>query len=229
MGSIRENIEGIEERIRRACDDAGRRREEVRLMAVSKLQPDELIREAIDLGMRFFGESRVQETKARRTIFPDDADIHLIGHLQRNKAKDAVDLYTAIESIDAVRTVDALANARREDSPEIDLYIEANTSGEESKQGVHGYDELRILAEKIDMTPGFVLRGLMTIGPLSGDETAVRRAFGSLRDMRNRLEDETGRSVPELSMGMSGDLEAAILEGSTIVRIGTALFGHRVY
>jgi len=229
MASIRENIDSIEERIQRACDDAGRRREEVRLMAVSKLQPDDLVREAIDLGMRLFGESRVQETKARRTIFPGDAEVHLIGHLQRNKANDAVDLYTAIQSIDAARTVDALARVRSDDAPEIGLYIEVNTSGEESKQGVHGYDDLRILAEKIEDTPGFGLQGLMTIGPLTGDDAAVRRAFASLREMRSRLEDETGRSLPELSMGMSGDLEAAILEGSTMVRIGTALFGHRVY
>ncbi|MFP4153302.1 MAG: YggS family pyridoxal phosphate-dependent enzyme [Alkalispirochaeta sp.] len=228
MGSIRENIARIEERIRRACDAAGRAREGVRLMAVSKLQPEERIREAIGLGLRLFGESRVQETKSRRSLFPEDAEVHLIGHMQRNKAKDAVQLYTAIQSIDAIRTVDALVNARDETTPPIDLCIEVNTSGEESKYGVHGYDELRLLAEKIEETPGFALRGLMTIGPLTGDEPAIRHAFATLREMRDRLAGETGGTFPELSMGMSGDLEAAIIEGSTMVRVGTAIFGPRI-
>ena len=229
MVSIRENIHRIEERIERACTASGRRREELRHMAVSKLQPGDRIREGIEFGLRLFGESRVQETAARRDIFPADAEVHLIGHLQRNKAKDAVGLYHTIQSIDAIRTVRALESHLTSESPIIDLLVEVNTSGDENKYGVLGFDALREITDVIESSPRFRLRGVMTIGPLTGDEAEVRRAFAHLRELRDRLENETGRTYPELSMGMSGDLEAAVREGSTMLRIGTAVFGQREY
>ncbi len=198
-------------------------------MAVSKLQPLDRVQEAIDFGLRLFGESRVQETAERRDIFPADAEVHLIGHLQRNKAKDAARLYSAIQSIDAVRTVRAIESHLTAESPVMDLLVEVNTSGEENKYGVHGFDALREVTEVIETSPRFRLQGLMTIGPLTGDEAAVRHAFAHLRELRDRLERETGHSYPELSMGMSGDLEAAVREGSTLLRIGTAVFGQRDY
>lgn len=198
-------------------------------MAVSKLQPRERVQEAIDFGLRLFGESRVQETASRQDLFPDDAEVHLIGHLQRNKAKDAVRLYSAIQSVDAVRTVRALESHLTGEDPVLDLLVEVNTSGEENKYGVDDYDALRDLSEVIETSPRFRLQGLMTIGPLTGDEAAVRRAFAHLRELRDRLQNETGRTYPELSMGMSGDLEAAVQEGSTLLRIGTAVFGQRDY
>lgn len=236
VNTIKENLNRIEERIQSACDEARRPRDSIQLMAVSKLQPEERITSAIELGLRLFGESRVQETKSRRDLFPPDAEVHLIGHLQRNKAKDAVHLYGAIQSIDAERTVDALdaqiVAAEQETSTPggvtvPDLYIEVNTSGEASKSGVDGYDSLRTLVDTIARRERYRIRGLMTIGPLGADESAVRNAFAQLREMRNRLTEEYGIDLPELSMGMSGDLEAAVLEGSTMLRIGTAIFGER--
>ena len=229
MDSIRDNVLRVEERIAAACETAGRGRDSLRLMAVSKLQPIERIQEAIDYGLRLFGESRVQETKGRGDIFPDDAEVHLIGHLQRNKARDAVRLYHTIQSIDAERTLIALSSHAPEGAAPIGIMIEVNTSGEGNKHGVEGYSALRSLASIVAKAPRFQLKGLMTIGPLSGDDLAVRSAFSNLREMRDRLVSETGSTVPELSMGMSGDLEAAILEGSTLVRIGTAVFGRREY
>jgi pyridoxal phosphate enzyme (YggS family) len=229
MASIRDNVLRIEERIGTVCDSVGRTRDSVRLMAVSKLQPVERIQEAIDYGLRLFGESRVQETKSRRDLFPEDAEIHLIGHLQRNKAKDAALLYHTIQSIDAERTLNALSSYIPEGAAPIGIMIEVNTSGEENKHGVEGYSDLRALASIVYDDPRYSLIGLMTIGPLTGDDRAVRTAFANLREQRDRLSAETGYSIPELSMGMSGDLEAAIREGSTMVRIGTAIFGQREY
>lgn len=229
MTSIRENIAKIEERIVAACSASGRKREEVRLMAVSKLQPVERIKEAIAEGFRLFGESRVQETKSRRDIFPNDAEVHLIGHLQRNKAKDAASLYSAIQSIDAERTIRALSDHITDECMPLEIMIEVNTSGEESKYGVADYESIRRLAAIIDEDRRFSLSGLMTIGPLVGEEKVIRRAFATLRAYRDRLVEETGSPLLELSMGMSGDLESAILEGSTMVRVGTAIFGRREY
>lgn len=229
MASIRDNVLRIEERIARACDTAGRKRDSLRLMAVSKLQPIERIQEAIEYGLRLFGESRVQETKSRRDLFPKDAEVHLIGHLQRNKAKDAAGLYHTIQSIDAERTLNALATQIPDSAPPIGIMIEVNTSGEENKHGVESYAALRALASIVHADSRFSLVGLMTIGPLSGDDREVRTAFADLREQRDRLISDMGIALPELSMGMSGDLEAAILEGSTMVRIGTAIFGQREY
>ncbi len=227
MGSIAENLQDIEDRIHRACARAGRDRASVRLMAVSKQQPPEKLLEALGCGIRLFGESRVQETMEKRTLFPDDAEVHLVGHLQRNKARDAAGFYDAVQSLDAVRTVEALETRLAAAERRITAMVEVNTSGEESKQGVWRYDELLQVAGAIENAPHLELNGVMTIGPISSDETVLRRAFAALREFRDRLENDLGHALPELSMGMSNDFEEAILEGATLVRIGTTLFGER--
>ncbi|TVR68087.1 MAG: YggS family pyridoxal phosphate-dependent enzyme [Spirochaetaceae bacterium] len=227
MGVIAENLREIEEKIYLSCGRAGRDREAVRLMAVSKLQPEESIREALDLGLRLFGESRVQETMSRTSLFPEDAEVHLIGHLQRNKARDAASFYHAIQSIDAVRTVEALEMRLDQAGRTITAMVEVNTSGEESKQGVTTYEDLLEVARSVQEAKHMRLTGLMTIGPISTNEKILRTAFASLRDFRDRLERDLGAPLPELSMGMSNDLEEAILEGATMVRIGSSLFGER--
>jgi PLP dependent protein len=229
MSSVLHNIIHIQERIDNACARAGRDKTTLRLMAVSKLQPVERIQEAIDFGMRLFGESRVQETKERRHIFPPDAEVHLIGHLQRNKARDAVQLYNAVQSIDALRTIEALETQlkQQEITTPMTIFVEMNTSGEESKSGVRSFDELQVLANRLEESPLLNMTGLMTIGPFTDDTDRVRRAFSALREHRDRLEDAMRTRYPELSMGMSDDLEAAVLEGSTMLRIGTAIFGDR--
>lgn len=227
MSSVRDNIIQIEERIHNACIRAGRDRNSLRLMAVSKLQPLEKITEALEYGCRLFGESRVQETKSRRDLFPADAEVHLIGHLQRNKAKDAADLYDAVQSLDAIRTVDALERHLADRKEPLAVLIEMNTSGEASKDGVRSFDEVTALAERIEKSDRFHLEGLMTIGPFGAESDRIRRAFALLRESRDRLEAVMGKQYPELSMGMTDDMDEAVLEGSTMLRIGTAIFGRR--
>lgn len=227
MNTVAENLQIIEERILRACSRAGRERSTVRLMAVSKLQPPERIMDAIGLGLRLFGESRVQETLERGDLFPADAEVHLIGHLQRNKARDAARLYGAVQSLDAVRTVEALEKRLALEDRTISAMVEVNTSGEESKQGVTDYAGLLEVVRAIEDAPHLELNGLMTIGPISTVESTLRSAFSLLRTMRDRVQEELGRDLPELSMGMSNDLEEAVMEGSTMIRIGSALFGDR--
>ncbi len=228
MSSVAENLTRINERIATACAKAGRREETVRLMAVSKRQSDTRVSEALALGLRLFGESRVQETRDKTSLFPDDAEIHLVGHLQRNKAREAASLYHAVDSIDAERTVAALDARLAEVDRSMSVLVEVNTSGEEQKHGVRTYEELVDVAAAIVDAPRLELRGLMTIGPISRDERILRRAFAMLRDYRDRLATQLpAKDLPELSMGMSNDLEEAILEGATTVRVGTALFGER--
>lgn len=227
MSTIARNVQEIEERMERACTRAGRARDTVRLMAVSKLQPPERIREAIDLGLRLFGESRVQETMSRVDLFPADAEVHLIGHLQRNKARDAAGFYHTVQSLDAVRTVEALNTRLIQVERRMNAFVEVNTSGEESKQGVTTWEELLQVAHAIQESSNLELTGLMTIGPISTDEGTLRKAFALLRTFRDRLQTEMAVTLGELSMGMSNDLEEAIMEGATMIRIGTSLFGDR--
>lgn len=227
MSAIADNLAAVSERIAGACARAGRPSGSVSLMAVSKRQPTELITEAAQLGLRLFGESRVQETRARREQFPTDARVHFIGHLQRNKARDAVELYDAIDSIDTFRIAQTVSAQLERVGRTMRVLIEVNTSGEPQKYGVTGRSELMKLAEEMAELPGIAIGGLMTIGPISTNEDELRRAFATLRELRDSTEELLGQPLPELSMGMSNDLEAAILEGATTIRIGTALFGAR--
>ncbi|HKK47907.1 MAG TPA: YggS family pyridoxal phosphate-dependent enzyme [Alkalispirochaeta sp.] len=228
MGRLADNFDRISEHIEQACVRAGRSPAEVRLMAVSKRQPVERIREAASLGLRLFGESRVQETAARRSLFPEDAEIHLIGHLQRNKARDAAHLYSAIDSIDAERTAQALDQRLQEQAGALPVLLEVNTSGEASKHGVRTYEELAHLVQAVHSLPTITIRGLMTIGPVSTDERRLRGAFASLRELSVQLNTEFPElTIAELSMGMSNDYHYAVMEGATTVRVGTALFGAR--
>lgn len=228
MSDMNDRLNEINARIGEACVSAGRDPADVTLMAVSKRQPDERISEALAVGLRLFGESLVQETRDRIELFPEDARVHLIGHLQRNKAKDAARLYHAIQSIDSERTLDALCPQLDAIGRTVDVYIEVNSSGEASKYGVADFDDVLTLVERIKAESTLRFRGLMTIGPLTDSETEIRRSFALLWRFRERLEGRFPQEGPlELSMGMSDDLEYAIQEGSTMVRIGTAIFGPR--
>ncbi|MFO8041962.1 MAG: YggS family pyridoxal phosphate-dependent enzyme [Alkalispirochaeta sp.] len=228
MSHVAENLARITDRIADACHRGGRSPAKVRLMAVSKRQPVDRIREAVTAGLRLFGESRVQETEARQDLFPEDAEIHLIGHLQRNKARDAARLYHAVDSIDAERTARALHDRLTEQQRKLPILLEVNTSGEDSKQGVRTYDQLTELVTAVAPLTSLTITGLMTIGPISTDEGELRRAFASLREFSEHLaRDFPDLPLSELSMGMSNDYEYAIMEGATTVRVGTALFGAR--
>jgi pyridoxal phosphate enzyme (YggS family) len=225
--NIAERILRIRERMSAACVRAGRDVSEVELMAVSKLQPLSAVEEAYKQGIRLFGESRVQEGTEKLLAFNDDAHIHLIGSLQRNKAKKAVGFFDCIQSVDRESLIEELGHLTlgRLTLP-LMILLEYHT-GEESKAGFPDLDSLFRAAEKVIAFPGLNPAGLMTMAPFTGDEKTVRTSFrlcyNAREELKKRFPQENNWSC--LSMGMSGDFEIALEEGSTMVRIGTAIFG----
>lgn len=230
MAGIRDNLNIVRERIARAEELSGRPPSSVKLLAVSKTFPAEDVAEAIRCGQRDFGENRVQELESKVPHFPagDNGPVwHLIGHLQTNKAAKAAALAHWIHSVDSVRVLEKIDRSAEQD---IRILLELNLSGEEAKTGMAGgYDALRPLVEAALSAKHLKLAGLMTMAALGADEKLARSTFAALRDLRDRAEQEYNIRLPELSMGMSSDFEHAIREGSTIVRIGTAIFGGRDY
>lgn len=216
--ALKDRIAKVEERIATACARAGRRREDVRLLAVSKLFPAAAIVEAYGLGLREFGENYVQEFegKAAQVRTLPGARFHCIGHVQGNKARRAAELFDAIESVDSAKLAGRLGAAGKP----LEVFIEVKLSAEESKHGSAEAD-LAALVEVVRGCASLELAGLMTMPPWSDDAEAGRPYFARLRELAARHE------LAGLSMGMSHDLEVAIGEGATIVRVGTALFGPR--
>jgi pyridoxal phosphate enzyme (YggS family) len=230
---IGRNIEAIRERIEAACIRSGRKSSDVTLMAVSKFHSLEKIGEAWDAGISLFGENRVREAVEKFGPRGDwqknhrGGELHLIGNLQRNKVKAAVSLVDCIESVDRDELIDELGKRCGERESPLGLLLELN-AGEASKSGFPGEGELFRGAEKVLSYSGLLPRGLMIMAPLTGEEILIRRAFRCLVHAR----DELQKRFPQadwscLSMGMSGDFEIAIEEGSSLVRIGTAIFGER--
>jgi pyridoxal phosphate enzyme (YggS family) len=227
--SIRENIARVEERIAAACRRAGRRPEDVRLVAISKTFPAERIRAAYDAGLREFGENKVQETRAKRPALGDlDITWHLVGHLQTNKAKLARELFHWVHSVDSLRLAQKLHQSAAVGGARLPVLIEVNLGGEESKSGLRAEDVLP-LAEEISRLETLELSGLMTLPPFLENPEEVRPYFRRLRELAHEIDSKKlpGVSIKELSMGMSHDFEMAIEEGATIVRVGTAIFGAR--
>jgi hypothetical protein len=224
---IRENIARVEERIAAACRRNGRRREDVKLVAVSKTHPPELIRAAFEAGLRDFGENRVQEATSKRAALADlDATWHLVGHLQSNKARAARELFHWVHSVDSLRLAEKLAQAAAPADARLPVLIEVNLGEETSKAGVRAGD-VATLAEQMAQLVTLELRGLMMIPPFSENPEDARPYFRQLRTLAGDLEAQNLVSMPELSMGMSHDFEVAIEEGATMVRVGTAIFGKR--
>ncbi|MBA3972678.1 MAG: YggS family pyridoxal phosphate-dependent enzyme [Candidatus Solibacter sp.] len=215
---LRERIEAVEERIGRACARAGRARGEVMLLAVTKVFPAQAILEGYELGLREFGENYVQEFegKAAQVAGLEGARFHLIGHLQSNKSAKAGELFGVIQTVDSVKLARRLEGMGRR----IEVYIEVKLSEEDSKHGVMP-EELAELAAAIRGMGNLELKGLMTMPPWSDDAESARPYFRRLRELAGEF------GLEGLSMGMSHDLETAIEEGSTVVRVGTALFGSR--
>ncbi len=226
---IKHNIEVIRERIASAARGSGRRPEDIKLMAVSKFHPLEMMLSAsafVDL----LGENRIQEAIRKHQGWPEGngTQWHLIGHLQRNKARKALEIFSVIETVDTLDLARVLDRILAEtDTPSYPVYIEVNMSGELSKEGVEPSEAEYLLERILKYCPRISVEGLMTIGPNTDDTAAIRKSFEGLRIMRDALSRSFGLSLKELSMGMSGDYEIAIGEGSTIVRIGTAIFGPR--
>ncbi len=230
---LRENLERIEAQIAMACREAGRSRAEVALMAVSKMHPVSAILAAEALGIRLFGENRVQEFQEKSVQLgpTTGAEFHLIGHLQSNKAARAAELFSSVDTVDSLSLAERLNQAATRLGRRLAVLIEIKLSHEPSKAGITPDSaELPLLLEHLPGLTGLELRGLMTVPPYLNDLTAVRPYFAELRKLRNRLAAEHPRlSFAELSMGMSHDFPVAIAEGATQVRIGTALFGARKY
>ena len=213
----------MERRIAAACAKAGRPRDSVTLLAVSKTKPPEAVRDAAECGLRRFGENRVQEAQAKIPLCPAGLEWHLIGHLQSNKAKVAAQYFQMVHSVDSLKLLQALdAHA----GTTLPVLLQVNVSGEAAKFGMKPAEVAGVI-EAANQMQKVEVHGLMTIPPFTPDPEKARAHFVALRELRDRLEDETGTPLPELSMGMSHDLEVAIEEGSTWVRIGTDLFGSR--
>ncbi len=225
---IKENYEKIREEIEKACAKVGRKPEEVKVLAATKTRNLEEIKEAYKAGIRLFGENRVQEAREKIPNLRElqGAQWHMIGHLQRNKVKYAVELFDAIETVDRKSLVEEIE--KRLKGREIEVLIEVKLSFEESKHGCRP-EEVKELAEYILERPNLKLKGLMTVPPFYEDAELVRPFFIRLREIKEKLEEELKVKLPELSMGMSHDFKVAVEEGATIVRIGTALFGPRKY
>lgn len=230
--SISENIAGVRERISAAAARAGRNPDDIVLMAVSKTQPPERVAEAYGAGLRLFGENRVQEFagKASALVGLPAAEWHLIGHLQTNKAGKAAELFGAVDSVDSLKLAERLDAAARELDKKLGVVIEVNVGGEAAKSGVvpdsRALEELLLAASRLE---ALEFRGLMTIPPFTDDPLGARPYFCRLRELRNSIAARKlpGVRMDELSMGMSHDFEVAIEEGSTCVRVGTAIFGER--
>jgi len=230
--SIAENIAQVRNRIAAAARRAGRNSDQITLMAVSKTFPAESIREAYAAGLRVFGENRVQEFAGKAAALRDlsDAQWHLIGHLQTNKAAKAAELFDAVDSIDSVRMAEKLNGFAEGAGKTLSVLIEINVGGEQAKSGIApGSDELEQILQGAPRWANLKIQGLMTVPPYTEDPEGSRPYFRQLRQIRDFIAacdlPQIGTSV--LSMGMSHDFEVAIEEGATCVRVGTAIFGER--
>jgi pyridoxal phosphate enzyme (YggS family) len=225
--SIAENLIAVQDRIAAACGRAGRDPADVRLVAVSKTFGPEAVDEAIRAGATLLGENRVQEAAGKIPVC-SSAEWHLIGHLQTNKVRHALPLFTMLHSIDTVKLLETIAKEADASGYRPELLLEVNVAGEASKFGFRPEDVEPALraAQELGAPP---VTGLMTVPPFRPDAEAVRPYFRALRELRDRLQDECGFGLPNLSMGMSHDFEVAIEEGATLVRVGTAIFGNRSY
>ena len=255
---IQNNLELIRQQIAESARRVGRAPESVRLVAVSKNHPAAAVLAAYAAGQRVFGENRPQELRDKRPLLPADCEWHMIGHLQSNKVRQVVQNAAWIHSVDSIDLLERLNRIAGEEmrvdgfsgsavqrlpdesvpppstvhrplsTPRLRILLEINMSGEASKSGVSP-EAARGLLEEALRSPHLECCGLMTMAPYAASEAELRRCFGGLRELRNRLAAEFGVPLPELSMGMSGDFGVAIEEGATLVRVGTAIFGERDY
>ena len=229
MTSIAANLQAVRARIAAACIAAGRVPESVQLLAVSKTWPAALVREAAAAGQRAFGENYVQEAVAKAAELRDSGlEWHFIGPLQGNKTRQVAENFAWVHSVERLKIAERLAAQRPADLPALQVCLQVNVSGEASKSGCTPQQALG-LAAAIGQLPGLRLRGLMAIPEPTTEVLRLRSQFALLRGTLERINAELGSGLDTLSMGMSGDLEAAIMEGATMVRIGTAIFGKREY
>ena len=230
MSTIEENLKRINDRIEAACKRSGRDRSEVTLISVSKTKPVETLDTAYKAGVREFGENKVQEMTSKHEALPEDIHWHMIGHLQRNKVKYLADYVTLIHSVDSYRLAEEISIHGQKRKRVIPILIEVNVADESTKFGV-SKDEVEQLVREISELKGVKIMGLMTVAPYIEDPEENRPYFAILKqlsvDIAVKNIDNVSMSI--LSMGMTGDFEVAIEEGSTMVRVGTGIFGARDY
>lgn len=228
---VKENLKEVEARVQAACTRAGRSRDEVLLIAVSKTKPVGLIREIMETGTKDFGENKVQEMCNKIEEIKEPLNWHLIGHLQRNKVKYIVDKACLIHSVDSLRLAEEIQKeAVKKNVSKVPVLIEVNMAQEDSKDGISA-SETETLVRAIAELPNLQIRGLMTIAPFVDDPEENRVHFQAMRALRDQLKalNIPNVEMTELSMGMTNDFEVAIEEGATMIRVGTAIFGERNY
>lgn len=227
---LKENLEEVEKKIQAACDRAGRKRDEVTLISVSKTKPVSMLKEAYDLGVRIFGENKVQEIREKYEALPKDIEWHMIGHLQTNKVKYIVDKVKLIHSVDSLKLAETIDKEAAKHNTMVDILLEVNVAEEDTKFGLKT-DEVMTVAQQVVQLPHIRLRGLMTIAPFVENPEENRTIFAELRKLYVDMKDKNidNGTVSILSMGMTNDYEVAIEEGATMVRIGTGIFGARDY
>jgi len=226
---LKDRLQGVQERIRAAARACGRPESDIRLVAVSKTMPAEIVKEAIDIGMTDFGENYIQEAREKITMLSAyPVAWHYIGHLQSNKAKYAVRMFDLIHSVDSLKLAKELDKYAKKNDKIQTILIQVNVAREDSKSGVYLEDSVRLLRE-VSRLENISVKGLMTMPPYFNAPEKVRPFFAALRQFRDQIKKEAipNISMDELSMGMTGDFETAIEEGATMVRIGTAIFGDR--
>ena len=226
MTSVAENLERVRARIADAATRSGRKLKDVELVAISKTHDAERVREAVEAGQTLFGESRVQEARAKIPELPSSLRWHFVGHLQKNKIRHALPLFELFHGIDDVDLAQQLNRIAEEDGARPRILLEVNVAGEGSKFGFPP-DKLRAHFEELLGLPRLTIEGLMCIPPLAEEAEQSRKHFVALRQVRDSLEQEFGAKLPHLSMGMTQDYWVAIEEGATLVRVGTAIFGER--
>ena len=228
MNSLVENLKRLEERIESAAINSGRKREDITLVAVTKNVEPERIIEGIDAGIKIIGENRIQEATDKFKFITKDVEKHLVGHLQTNKVKKALELFDLIQSVDSLHLAQEVSKRANEKEKFAEVLIEVNTSDEPSKYGVKP-DEISGLVEEVSKLENIKIKGLMTVGLFTDELEKVRPCFVKLRNIFESLKNPRKENVEMkyLSMGMSSDFELAIEEGANMIRVGTAIFGPR--
>ena len=224
--SVAEALERVQTTIREACEKVGRRMDEVEVIGVTKTHGPDVVREAWEAGIRIFGENKVQEAGVKIPECVSGPEWHLIGHLQRNKAYPALELFSVIHSVDSLRLVEQLERVAGEAGHRPQVLLEINVSGEASKDGLRPEQAPEVI-DCLMSCRSLTWTGLMTLAPFCPEPEQTRPVFAALRELRDRWESEYGIGLPNLSMGMSNDYPIAVEEGATWLRLGTALFGNR--
>jgi PLP dependent protein len=226
MSSVAENLERVREQVAEAAAKVGRAVDEIQLIAISKMHDAEKVRAAYGAGQTLFGESRVQEARAKIPLLPSSLRWHFVGHLQKNKIRHALPLFELFHSVDSLALAHEMNRIADEDGMHPRVLLEINVSGEGSKFGFKP-ETVRAEMESLLALPRLSIEGLMTIPPLAEKAEASREFFAQLREFRDALEKEFDLKLPQLSMGMTTDFRVATEEGATLVRVGTAIFGER--